>query len=272
MGVSVEVYGVLRDASVAVAVGRDGCPLVAFLRSLLSGSCSDCSLPSNGGYRVLCGAALAGRVLRVFTRGGVVECWVKLSGVPRLVSRVVEGGFGGDGVRLQVAVKHRYGALIRFTVKSGSLCGSCLSLSPPPGVLPKMSIVTLGGRVEIFFVFDQKGLQEVRNRGYRVVKVEKLELSDYMLTPLQEHVLYLAYMQGRYDYPRRVRLDSLARELNVSKPTLAEILRRAESKIMDSFIAHYMPHYYIMKFMGDSATACPLVSETRRKKDVVEAA
>ncbi len=254
----------MRGPAVVVAARRGGCVLAGLLEAALRGSCDGCALAGRDGYRLVCGTAIAGRVLRSFARGDGVECWVKLSGVPRLVSRALEAP-AGDGVRLQTMVRMRYGALLRLSARDPQ-CGACLSLSPPPGVLPKMSIVVPGGRVEIFFLFEQRGLQEVRRLGYEVLRVEELELSDYVLTPLQEYVLYRAYEQGRYEYPRRVRLSELAEELNISTPTLAEILRRAESKIMDAFIAHHMPHYYVMRIARGALQACHLLSEVRRKR------
>jgi hypothetical protein len=257
---------------VAIAVKRGGCPFSTLLEAVLEdGVCVGCPLVGQDGYRVSCGSAIAGRVLRSFSRDGdsTIECWVKVSGVPRLVSKLLDSlvASNSGGMRTQPVVKMRYGALIRVLARAKGVCSTCLSLSPPPGILPKMSIVVPGSRVEIFFVFDQKGLQEVRKMGYEVVKMEELEFSDYVLTPFQEYVLYKAYEEGRYEYPRKVRLSKLARELNVSTPTLAEVLRRAESKIMDAFIAHQMPHYYVMKVLRGAYAGCQLLAEVRRKKE-----
>jgi hypothetical protein len=58
-----------------------------------------------------------------------------------------------------------------------------------------------------------------------------------ILTPKQERVLRVALEAGYFDYPRKARLSKLAETAGVSKPSVLEILRRAERKALEAFVA-----------------------------------
>ncbi|MGC8983458.1 MAG: helix-turn-helix domain-containing protein [Desulfurococcaceae archaeon] len=54
------------------------------------------------------------------------------------------------------------------------------------------------------------------------------------LTKHELYVLRIAYEEGYFDWPRRVKLEELAARLGVSKPTVAEHLRKALKKLLNS--------------------------------------
>lgn len=56
-------------------------------------------------------------------------------------------------------------------------------------------------------------------------------LSDHEL-----YVLRVAYEEGYFEWPRKVRLEDLAIKLGVSKTTVAEHLRRALKKLLNAYI------------------------------------
>lgn len=66
-----------------------------------------------------------------------------------------------------------------------------------------------------------------------VKRVSKLTTAAE-LTRTQEKVLQMAYKMGYFDIPRRINLDRLARQLEVSKATLDVMIRRAQKKIIAS--------------------------------------
>ena len=70
------------------------------------------------------------------------------------------------------------------------------------------------------------------------VEVEKISVlrTAKELTMEQERVLQLAFDLGYYDIPRRIKLEALAKRLEISKPTLDIILRRAQRKVVASHI------------------------------------
>lgn len=62
-----------------------------------------------------------------------------------------------------------------------------------------------------------------------------------MLTARQEWLLRSAYERGYFDYPKRIRIGSLARILKVSPPTLYESLRRTQKKLYDEHFGNISP-------------------------------
>lgn len=55
------------------------------------------------------------------------------------------------------------------------------------------------------------------------------------LTSRQERVLKSALELGYYDYPKRVTTEELSRSLDIAPSTVAEILRRAEKRIISGY-------------------------------------
>jgi len=63
-----------------------------------------------------------------------------------------------------------------------------------------------------------------------------------VLTRRQSEALYTAYQKGYFDYPHRISLRELARQLGCSAPTLSILLRKGLRKIMEDFISHELYH------------------------------
>ncbi|HEX7391627.1 MAG TPA: helix-turn-helix domain-containing protein [Thermoplasmata archaeon] len=64
-----------------------------------------------------------------------------------------------------------------------------------------------------------------------VERVSKLRTAQE-LTREQERVLQLAYELGYYEIPRKIKLEKLAKRLEISKATLDVMLRRAQRKVI----------------------------------------
>ncbi len=56
------------------------------------------------------------------------------------------------------------------------------------------------------------------------------------LTTRQKEILDRAFILGYFNYPRKISLTDLAKELKISKSTLSENLRIAENKIISEYI------------------------------------
>ena len=71
--------------------------------------------------------------------------------------------------------------------------------------------------------------------GADIVRVSRIS-DDGKLTPLQRRMVEYAFASGFFEYPRRTGLGELSKSLDVSSSALGEILRRAERKIITSYL------------------------------------
>ncbi|MBI2126943.1 MAG: helix-turn-helix domain-containing protein [Thaumarchaeota archaeon] len=69
--------------------------------------------------------------------------------------------------------------------------------------------------------------------GVKVKIHSVVDLKDESaLTERQEEILQIALEKGYFDYPKKIDIGKLANLLGISKPTLSEILRRGQKKIL----------------------------------------
>lgn len=79
----------------------------------------------------------------------------------------------------------------------------------------------------------KKLLKNLEEGGVEADIQSIIELSDESaLTHRQEEILQIALEKGYFDYPKKIDIAELARLLGISKPTLSEILRRGQKKIL----------------------------------------
>lgn len=71
-----------------------------------------------------------------------------------------------------------------------------------------------------------------RKIGYEVADISVVRRKK-VLTTRQEWLLRSAFEQGYFDYPKRVRIRSLARLLGVTAPTLHESLRKTQRRLIE---------------------------------------
>jgi predicted DNA binding protein len=106
------------------------------------------------------------------------------------------------------------------------------------------------GGVRRFYLMTAESQEELRrslSRYGTVLSLEKMSFGaaleevgrsmvvsslEGLLTPLQWKALSSALRRGFFEWPRRVSLEELSRELGVSKVTLSEHLRRGERKLL----------------------------------------
>ncbi|MEM2070066.1 MAG: helix-turn-helix domain-containing protein [Archaeoglobaceae archaeon] len=52
------------------------------------------------------------------------------------------------------------------------------------------------------------------------------------MTFKEEEILKIALEKGFFEYPRKIKLEELAKQLEIAPSTLSEILRRAQKKML----------------------------------------
>ena len=134
------------------------------------------------------------------------------------------------------------GSLISHTCSACRVLASsgCFLISSTLYTDGTISWLMLGNKTSIKRLLDSLEREGVRFTLRRIERAKTLSL----LTKRQEEVLLLAYELGYFDQPRRVNLRSLASILDLSPPTLSELLRRAQKKVILEYLkSKWTPHH-----------------------------
>lgn len=121
-----------------------------------------------------------------------------------------------------------------------SRCAACQALSGSECFLTSARCIG-DGRVEWRLITGAEGsftdlLERLEERGCEIELQSTTRLDRRaLLTERQETVIRLAVEKGYYDQPKRVTIRDLAEAFDISPSTLAEILQRAEGKVMRTF-------------------------------------
>jgi hypothetical protein len=118
----------------------------------------------------------------------------------------------------------------REIITGGAVCAGCQFLpGGGTGARDRWSLVIPRSPVAL------RGLARLRARGpdapAPILGMHRF-VPERTLTPRQATALETAHRLGFYNFPRRTNLHEIARILGVSRSTAAELLRRAESKML----------------------------------------
>lgn len=115
--------------------------------------------------------------------------------------------------------------------EEGAICANCRFLQASEE-LPTMEwtlLVPPGAHLRRF----SRAVERARPEAVPWLRVRRYS-PPRDLTPRQLLALSTAHRLGFYAFPRRVRLRDVAKELGISRPAIAELLRRAESKVLSA--------------------------------------
>lgn len=174
--------------------------------------------------------------LQLHTRDGKVVLWAKVKGSKRRVKTLMRGLSRIKGSTYTIVNGSNNSSLISISLpKSACKATTCPLSNPPEGILVLSSLITPKGILVLIVSPSLRNLSKAEESGLTI-----LDLIDAgepaMLTSDQEKVLVYAYERGYYEYPRKATLKDLSESLGLSISTLAESLRRAERKTMNSIV------------------------------------
>lgn len=223
---------------------------------------------------------LALRILRVnLYDEGYTEIWARVSGDKTLVEGFDRQLRLAKEIYFQQVYSNKFNRVLRILISknkcsgclSGTSCGKCPLVSTPLGSMAKSVVITPMGALYEFIVARGSAYDELRRWGCKPVHSHGIDEYDYMLTEKQELAIIYAYLMGYYSFPRRISLKGLAGKLGLSVSTLAELLRRAEAKVVDAFVRHELPHYIVGRALyGSQQTS--VVEERLSSRQRVERA
>ncbi len=173
------------------------------------------------------------------------------------IGRFIDGISKHEGVKkLDLLMKSRDRAVVRMLTKGSLFVDSvaktgCVIL-PFTGTINEMDRYTLLVPSQKSFhnlnqLLDDKYSFKLKSKHYLKPKEElaldtfnttgflRLAEGSRMLTKRQLEAFELACKSGYYARPKKVNLGDLAREFGISKPSYAELLSKAESKLLPVF-------------------------------------
>jgi len=178
----------------------------------------------------------------------ILDCKpVKRGGVQELFEILVAAD-QVEAVLKELRSDHSIRGLELISVKDGRIigslishtCSACMVLASSDCFLISSTLnrdgtiswLLLGNKASVKKLLDQLEKQGVK---FVLKKIERAKTPN-LLTKRQEEVLLLAYELGYFDQPRRINLHSLASLLKLSPPTLSELLRKAQKKVIAEYL------------------------------------
>ena len=122
-------------------------------------------------------------------------------------------------------------------------CGAYSAIYRNHGTLRRSNTVSGRQREYNVLVFRREDLRRIIDdlEGFGTVTLGKLEPfeanTDSPLTARQREVATEALARGYYDWPRKITNEQLAEELEISRATLHEHLRKAEHRLLSAALA-----------------------------------
>lgn len=126
--------------------------------------------------------------------------------------------------------------LCRRVFEIGAICASCRFAAPPPSTDARERWTLVVPRNPAALRAAVGPSSGPGRSPLPILRVRRF-VPPRTLTPRQAAALETAYRLGFYAFPRRSNLKEVARILGVSRSTTAELLRRAENKML----AHPIP-------------------------------
>ncbi len=102
-------------------------------------------------------------------------------------------------------------------------------------------IITIVPKMDLYDI--KKELESLGELFYfRAIEVNIDDFigTNFELTPQERHALHWAFSIGYYIVPRKIHLEDVATKVGLSKSTLAESLRKAESKVISKWEYEHM--------------------------------
>lgn len=116
-------------------------------------------------------------------------------------------------------------------------CGAYSAVYENHGILRRQNRISRTDRVYNILFFNRDALKDIVAGLREIGEVTLDSLSELgntstQLTPRQREVITAALEAGYFEWPRQIDSEELADELNISRATFLEHLRKAEEKLL----------------------------------------
>ncbi len=177
--------------------------------------------------------------ITVFNRDNRISMWARIKGKKRDIKRALRLMSKIKGVSFTIINESIDNMLVYLSFPSNHCPykDKCPLVNPAGDLLVTSSIFS-GPHIMMLVVSPSlRVLKKLEKRGFKILDFMSMD-EPGMLTEDQESILLYAYERGYYNYPRGVTLKELSESLGLSLSTVAELLRRAEKKIIDYTILY----------------------------------
>lgn len=178
------------------------------------------------------------------SQNGGIQQLVEINGRHEQLQEIVEFIQSDENVRDAHIVKTKRGRILGVVATTDStmckiiadvncFCMTCPLASPskPDGTVDWVLAMTANSSL-------RKLIRKLKTNGIGADIVRVARISDIeKLTPRQRRMIEYAFASGFFEYPRRSGLRELSKSLGVSPSALGEMIRRAERKIITSYLS-----------------------------------
>jgi predicted DNA binding protein len=129
---------------------------------------------------------------------------------------------------------------IAFGIVKTNQCGICTGLHETDCFLTSYSSKQ-SGEIEWKLVGPNeesvaKVIDDLKKTGTDIKLVSKIHLDpSALLTARQELIMEVAFKRGYFEYPKRIKMEELARIFDVSRSTISEIMRKGQQRIIGNY-------------------------------------
>jgi len=200
---------------------------------------------------------LVASILHAARRGSEVEGWLRVQGEQQALAALLTVLRREKGLAFQLVSETKHNLLVKTIMSAEKWCGGC-SFCPYidsiPNTMPINIIVTSNYILFSLIASRPQIFKQMEDLGFRILDTLPVEEYEDPLTSKQEIALVLAYLYGYYAHPRRTSIRELASKLGMSGSALAELLRKAELKVIKNYVAGNLLHHVYITIRHKSKT------------------
>ncbi|MEB3779255.1 MAG: helix-turn-helix domain-containing protein [Desulfurococcales archaeon] len=177
--------------------------------------------------------------ISVYHKNNRISMWARVKGRRKNIKRALRLLSKIGGVSFTVINESQDSMLLHlhFSSKHCPHRDMCPLVNPIGDLLVTSSMFSGSNIIMLVVSPSLRNLKMLEKQGFDVLDIIDSN-EPGMLTEDQEAILLYAYERGYYNYPRGITLKDISNSLGLSLSTVAEILRRAEKKIIDYVILY----------------------------------
>lgn len=177
-------------------------------------------------------------ILRVRREKDRLHAWIRINGQKSIRKELLRR-VGKTPESYYTIIGESYAGTIVYLTVPARHCrraSSCPLATPSPKIVPVSTIIYNGEMKALIVAPSKKSLEKLEKNGFHLELIIDDQEQLNSLTDRQEEILMKAFLIGYYSYPRSADLKDLSRVTGLSVSTVAELIRKAEIKLIKRFL------------------------------------